>query len=266
MSEPMNRLLEIMARLRGPDGCPWDREQTLATLREYLLEESHEVLEALSEDDRDALCEELGDLLFQIVFQSRIAEELGWFDFAGVAEGIAAKLVRRHPHVFGSARLASSQEVIRQWEELKTEEREREGQESRLAGTPRSLPALRRALRISEKAARSGFDWPDIGGVLEKVREELSEWEEAAGHGDRRGRERELGDLLFTLVNAARKMEIDPEAALQATSDRFSRRFHHMEETARRGGESLERMTPARWEELWEEAKRRESGAQRNFD
>ena len=176
MDHPVARLLEIMARLRDPGGCPWDREQTLQTLRGYLLEESHEVLEALDRADPEALREELGDLLFQIVFQSRIAEESGWFEFRSVAEGIADKLVRRHPHVFGEVRLEHAGEVVRQWEELKEAEKARAATGSRLDGIPRSLPALLRSLRIGEKASRAGFDWEQAADVVAKVREEIGEW------------------------------------------------------------------------------------------
>jgi tetrapyrrole methylase family protein/MazG family protein len=258
MPDSMDRLLAIMARLRGPQGCPWDREQTLQTLRTFLLEESHEVGEAMRSGDPGALREELGDLLFQIVFQSRIAEEQGWFDFASVAEGIAGKLERRHPHVFGDTTLSTSSEVVRQWEELKDRERERNGLASRLAGVPDSLPALLRALRLSEKAARVGFDWKDARSVFEKVREEIGEWEESGAREDRDGSERELGDLLFSLVNTARKLGLDPEEALQRANDRFRDRFRRMERMLEGEGRRPEEVTPERLEELWGEAKRRE--------
>jgi len=259
MEDPVRALLEIMERLRSPDGCPWDREQTLESLRTYLLEENHEVLEAMGGQDPQALREELGDLLFQIVFQSRIAEEKGWFDFAGVAAGIAEKLVRRHPHVFGGGRLTASRDVVNQWEKLKDAERRRRGA-SRLASVPEGLPALLRALRLSEKAARAGFDWDDSRQVFEKVREEIREWEEATGNADREAASRELGDLLFSLVNVARRMGLDPEAALHSANRRFCGRFGRIEASLAREGRPLEEVDAARLNELWEEAKEVEKG------
>jgi len=258
MEDSLNRLVEIMARLRGPDGCPWDREQTLETLKVYLLEESHEVREAMEAGDPAALREELGDLLFQVIFQSRIAEERGWFDIREVAAGIVEKLVRRHPHVFGDSRLSTSREVVRQWEDLKEDERRHGAKGSRLASVPGGLPALLRALRLSEKAARAGFDWENLGQVFDKVREEIAEWEEATRKGDPEHAERELGDLLFSLVNVARRAGFEPEAALQSASTRFTRRFARMEETLERQGRRLEEVSAERLEELWEEAKRDE--------
>src|SRR5262245_51250938 len=258
MPASLDSLLEIMARLRGPQGCPWDREQTLDTLKTFLLEEAHEVLEAMEGDDRAALREELGDLLFQIVFQSRIAEEQGWFDFEAVAAAISEKLIRRHPHVFGSTRLGTASEVALQWEALKERERLEAADASRLQGVPRRLPSLLRALRLSQKAAHAGFEWPTTAGVFEKVREEIGEWERARSAGDRDAAQRELGDLLFSLVNVARKEGLDPEAALQGTNDRLQRRFRDMELKMAEAGESAESLTLERWDELWKEAKERE--------
>jgi len=260
MEDPVGRLVEIMAKLRGPDGCPWDREQSLETLKVYLLEETFEVRQAMEAEDPEALREELGDLLFQVIFQCRIAEEMGWFDLGGVASGIAEKLVRRHPHVFGDARVSTSREVVRQWEDLKEEERRRGAKRSRLSGVPGDLPGLLRALRLSEKAARAGFDWESTAHVFDKVREEIAEWEEASLHRDREQGERELGDLLFSLVNVARKMGLDPEAAVQGANTRFTRRFGRMEESLAREGRGPEEVPAARLEELWEDAKRAEEG------
>ena len=259
MEDSVKPLLEIMARLRAPDGCPWDREQTLESLRTYLLEENYEVLEAMDGPDPEALREELGDLLFQIVFQSRIAEEKGWFDFSDVAAGIVEKLVRRHPHVFGSERHTTSSEVVGQWDKLKDDERRRRGA-SRLAGVPGGLPALLRALRLSEKAARAGFDWEDTRQVFEKVREEIREWEEATGDADREAASRELGDLLFSLVNVARRMALDPEASLQSANRKFCGRFQRIEAVLAREGRRIEEVDAARLNELWEEAKDSEEG------
>jgi MazG family protein len=254
----LDSLLEIMARLRGPQGCPWDREQTLDTLKTFLLEEAHEVLEAMDGEDREALRDELGDLLFQIVFQSRLAEEQGWFDFEAVAAAIADKLIRRHPHVFGEDRLSSASEVALQWEALKERERLSSARSSRLQGVPRRLPGLLRALRLSQKAAHAGFEWPTIAGVFEKVREEIAEWELSRSAGDREAAERELGDLLFSLVNVARKEGLDPEAALQGCNDRFQRRFRTMELLMAETGESAESLSLERWDELWSKAKERD--------
>lgn len=255
MATPIDELLAVMDRLRGPQGCPWDREQTLKTLQTYLLEEAHEVLQAMEREAPDLLREELGDLLFQVVFQSRIAAEKGWFDFQAIARGISEKLVRRHPHVFGDARVADSREVIRQWEDLKEEERRKSAQGSRLGGVPPSLPALLQALRLSEKAARAGFDWTSADQVFHKVREEIGEWEEATHATDSDSAARELGDLLFSLVNVARKLGLDPEASLQGTNQRFRSRFATMEKAVMDGGERMEELSPERWEELWARAK-----------
>lgn len=255
MPAALIRLLEIMARLRGPDGCPWDREQTLDSLRTFLLEETHEVLEAMEVGEAAPLREELGDLLFQIVFQSRIAEERGWFDFEAVAAEISDKLVRRHPHIFGDARLATSEEVAHQWEALKETERRRAASPSRLAGVPKKLPGLLRALRLSQKAARTGFDWSTSGEVFDKVREEIGEWEQATRAKDREAAGRELGDLLFSLVNVARKQGIDPEEALQGSNARFQRRFQEMERAMSEAGEDPQSLSARRWDELWRKAK-----------
>jgi tetrapyrrole methylase family protein/MazG family protein len=255
MPSELETLLQIMGRLRGPDGCPWDREQTLQTLQGFLLEEAHEVLQALEQGDPSSLEEELGDLLFQIVFQSRIAEELGWFDFQKVAGRIVEKLIRRHPHVFGESTLATAGEVVRQWEELKEKERKRAGDPSRLSGVPRTLPALLCALRLSQKAARAGFDWSTPGNVFVKVREEIQEWEEATHHAGKERAQQELGDLLFSLVNAARKLGLDPEAALHSANQEFRRRFIWMEQALSATGEKAENLSAQRWDELWRKAK-----------
>ncbi|HET8724449.1 MAG TPA: nucleoside triphosphate pyrophosphohydrolase [Anaeromyxobacteraceae bacterium] len=268
-SDAVERLLAVMARLRGPDGCPWDREQTLSTLRPYVLEETYEVLEAIDSGDAAAHREELGDLLLQIVFQARIAEEEGRFDFAGVADAISEKLLSRHPHVFGpgatspdarpdpaASTVRDADGVLRQWAALKKRENEAKGRgKSVLEGVPRELPALARAERLTEKASRVGFDWPDAAGARAKVAEELAEVDEAIAGGDRARIEDELGDLLFAVANLARKLGIAPEEALRGTLAKFVARFEHVEsELARRGvphgGASLDEM-----DRLWEEAK-----------
>jgi tetrapyrrole methylase family protein/MazG family protein len=257
MESSLYRLVEIMARLRGENGCPWDREQTLETLKVYLLEESFEVRQAIDSGDPEALREELGDLLLQVIFQSRIAEEKGWFGIEDVALGIAEKLIRRHPHLFGGSPLSTAGEVTRQWEELKDQERRRRAGGSRLASVPPGLPALLRALRLSERAARSGFDWDRTAQVFDKVREEIGEWEAEVASANPERAARELGDLLFSLVNVARHLGLDPEAALQSANDRFARRFGHLERALEGEGKDLKEAGAARLEELWQEAKRR---------
>jgi len=256
-ADAVKKLLAIMARLRGPDGCPWDREQTLKTLRPYVLEETYEVLEAMESGDSREHCEELGDLLLQIVFQARIAEEEGRFDFADVAEAISAKLVRRHPHVFGDARVKDAEGVMRQWVALKREEKAaRGGGKSVLEGVPREMPALARAERLTEKASRIGFDWPDPAGARAKVDEELRELDEAIRGGERERVEDELGDVLFAVANLARKLQLPPEEALRNSVKRFIARFEHVERELERRGVPHGTATLEEMDRLWEEAKR----------
>jgi tetrapyrrole methylase family protein/MazG family protein len=265
----VERLVAIMARLRGPDGCPWDREQTLETLRPYVLEETYEVLEAIDEGDPEAHREELGDLLLQIVFQARLAEEEGRFDLAGVADAISEKLLSRHPHVFGpgarsaddrpgpeATEVRDADAVLRQWASLKKKENEAKGRgKSVLEGVPRELPALARAERLTEKASRIGFDWPDAAGARAKVAEEIAELDEAIASGDRGHIEDELGDVLFAVANLSRKLGIPPEEALRGTLGRFIARFHHVEEGLRRQGTPHGTATLAEMDRLWDEAK-----------
>jgi tetrapyrrole methylase family protein / MazG family protein len=249
----MAAVQDTMARLRAPDGCPWDREQTHQTLRENLLEETYEVLAALDAEEDEKLCEELGDLLMQIAMHVQIATEEGAFRFADVARGIDAKLRRRHPHVFGDAKVQGTGEVLRNWEAIKAGERRSAagGEVSRLAGVPTILPALARAQALSARAARHGFDWPDVEGVLGQVGEELQELVAAESQQERQW---ELGDLLFTLVNVARWLGIDAESALRAACDRFVRRYAVMEGEARVRGVDLLEMAPAEREALWKAA------------
>jgi MazG family protein len=258
-SEAIERLLAIMARLRAPDGCPWDREQTLASLRPYLLEETYEVLEAIDDGDPREHCEELGDLLLQIVFQAQLAKEAGQFAFEDVAEAISKKLVSRHPHVFGDADVKDADGVLRQWAALKKKEKQAKGKgRSVLEGVPRELPALARAERLTEKASRIGFDWPDAAGARAKVTEELAELDAAVAAGDRAHVEHELGDLLFAVVNLARKLALPPEEALRGAIGRFIERFEHVERGLERAGVSHGEATLAQMDELWNEAKRLE--------
>ena len=252
----MDRLKQIMARLRGPDGCPWDREQTLASLATFLLEETHEVLDAMSSGTPDAHREELGDLLFQIVFQARVAEEEGSFDLDGVMRDIGDKIVRRHPHVFGDASLETSEQVLKQWEQIKVEERRSKGGGSMFSSVPEQLPALLKAMRISSKAARVGFDWPDRRSLLEKLEEEKRELLLALRSGAKAAVQEEIGDLLFTVVNVARQAGIDPELALQECNRKFLRRFGHIEEGLTARGLSPAPEHRVLMEELWDQAKK----------
>lgn len=257
--EAIRELLEIMARLRAPGGCPWDREQTMDSLKPYLIEEAFEVLEAMDEGDDAAHREELGDLLLQIVFQAEIAREEGRWDFGAVARGISEKLVYRHPHVFGEATAKDAAEVEQSWARLKAAEkaRKRGAPVSALDGVPRQAPALLRAERIGEKAARVGFDWPDAAGPRAKIEEELRELEEARAAGDAEATFHELGDLLFSVVNLARHLRVPPEDALRAAITRFETRFHRMEERLRAADHPAgEAADPETLEALWQEAKR----------
>ncbi len=258
-SESIERLVGIMARLREPGGCPWDREQTLVSLRPYLLEETYEVLEAIDDGDPREHCEELGDLLLQIVFQARVAEEEGRFGFPDVANAIADKLVRRHPHVFGDAKVEGAEGVLRQWAALKREEKAAKGgSTSALVGVPRELPALARADRLAEKASRVGFDWPDVAGARAKVDEELRELDDAMATGDRSAVESELGDVLFAVANVGRKLGVAPEEALRGTVARFIARFQHVERELLLRGVAPGEASPEQMDELWIEAKRLE--------
>jgi tetrapyrrole methylase family protein / MazG family protein len=247
-------LIEIMARLR--DGCPWDREQTHRTLVPYLIEETYEVVEAIEADDLSALCEELGDLLLQIVFHSQLGAETGKFTVADVVDALSNKMVRRHPHVFGDAVIEDVDSQWRSWEKLKAQEKTGQSRKSRLDGIPKALGALQRGQRMQEKASRVGFDWPDVGGVLDKLHEELTELSQARRErqDDAHVRE-ELGDVLFTIVNLARSLGIDAETAMREANEKFYRRFAFMEERAASKGKTLSDLTLDELEELWQLAK-----------
>ena len=239
MSESFDHLVAIMDRLRDPGGCPWDREQTIHTLAPYFLEEAYEVVDAIASGDPERLREELGDLLLQIVFVSRLAREQDWFDLDGVSEGISEKMVRRHPHVFGDREVEGSDEVMRNWEDIKKEERSGEPDPSVLDGVPSSLPALLKAFRMTEKAAAVGFDWRKPIDVMDKMREEMDELQTELGTGDEVADDRvraEMGDILFVMANLSRHLGVEPETALQQTNATFLRRFQAMEDRARRSG------------------------------
>lgn len=254
---PFEDLVSVMARLRGPDGCPWDREQTLESLRGYLLEESYEALEAIDGGDPRMVREELGDLLLEVVFLAQICAERGLFNIHDVAAGIRDKLVRRHPHVFGGRPASGAREAIQRWEEIKNAERAAAGtpDASVLDGVPKNLPALLRAHRLSTKASVVGFDWKAAEQLHEKVDEELSELRTATAAGDREAMQEELGDLLFALANVGRFASIDPEQALQAANRKFLDRFHYVELALRRRGVPLEEAGLDLMETLWQEAK-----------
>ena len=252
---PIDRLLAIMARLRDPQrGCPWDTEQNFATIAPYTIEEAYEVADAIAREDMAALKDELGDLLLQVVFHARMAEEAGFFAFDDVAAAIADKMVRRHPHVFGDAEIASVAAQNAAWEAHKAREREARGQaQSVLDGVALALPALLRAAKLSRRAARIGFDWPDADDVIDKIEEELDEIQDALDDGaDRAILEEEVGDLLFAAANLARKLDIEPETALRRATAKFERRFRQVEALAKERGIGADL---AALQDLWEEIK-----------
>jgi ATP diphosphatase len=252
----LQKLLDLVARLRAPDGCPWDREQSLADVRAYFLEEAHEVAGAIDGGDWDELAEELGDMLFQVAFIGRLAEEAGAFRLADVVERVHQKMVARHPHVFGGEVLADAEAVRQAWERRKLQEEP--GRTSLLSGVPGSLPALLGAYRLTQKAAGVGFDWPDAASVLAKADEEIAELRQAlesVGPGRREAVKEEVGDLLFTLANLARKLEVDPEAALAGTNRKFRQRFEHVEKGLEARGKTAAEATLEEMDGLWEEAK-----------
>lgn len=246
------RLLDIMKTLRAPGGCPWDREQTIESLKPYLLEETYETLEAMDVGG-ESLKGELGDLLLQIVFQSLIMEEEGHFDIEDVAKGISDKLVRRHPHVFGDIDVEDSEEVLVNWEKIKLEEKEHEHRKSVLDGIPATFPPLMRAAKLQKKAARVGFDWKEVDGALVKMEEEIEEMRKAFANDDTDNLKEEIGDVIFSLVNVARLAGIDVNEALMSTNNKFDRRFRYVEERCDVEEADLETM-----DRLWNEAKKQE--------
>lgn len=262
MSEAFDHLVAIMDRLRDPGGCPWDRKQTLESLAGYVLEEAYEVVEAVHDGDPDELCGELGDLLLQIVFMARIGREHGGFDIDTVCRRIADKMVRRHPHVFADHEVADADEVVRNWESIKAEERGSDADRSTLDGVPASLPGLLKVYRMTEKAAAVGFDWRRPADVVAKIREEVDELEAEVGRLEAADSDRvraEMGDVLFSLANLARHLGVEPETALQETGGRFQRRFRHMEALARDRGERLRDLDDEALDGLWQRAKAAES-------
>lgn len=244
-------LVAIIARLRAPDGCPWDRQQTHASLRENLLAECYEVLAALDEGDSEKLCDELGDLLMQIVLHAQISAEAGEFEMGDVVKGINTKLIHRHPHIFGSKKVRDAEEVALNWELLK--QGEREADTSVLESVPRHMPALGYSQEIQRRVAWVGFDWEDIGGIIDKLAEEVREFQQAESQEQKA---QEFGDILFTLVNVARRQGIDSESALREANRRFFRRFTYMEELCRQRGLSFSELSFEEQNALWEEAKK----------
>ena len=256
MSQPENlsqfdTLVDIITRLRAPDGCPWDRKQTHASLRESLLEECYEVLEALDEGDSAKLCQELGDLLLHIILHVRIASEAGEFELEDVLRGINAKMIHRHPHVFGSVKVKDAEEVAHNWEALKQEEHGADT--SILASVPKQMPSLGYSQEVQHRVARVGFDWEDVDGVIDKLVEEVGEFKQADNEQERI---QEFGDLLFTLANVARRLGVDSETALREANQRFYRRFTYMEEVCRQRGVKIGDLSFDEQNALWEEAKK----------
>ena len=250
-TEQMARLLEIMARLRRPgDGCPWDLEQTIDSVKPNLIEEAYEALDAMESGNREHLAEELGDVLLQIVLQSQIASEEGSFDFARVAKGISDKLIRRHPHIFGDVKVANSKEVLRNWDAIK--KTEKKARESALDGVAKHVPPLHRAFQLQKRAARVGFDWSDIKDVYAKLDEEIAELKEAAAAGNRKQVVEELGDVLFSVVNIARFVKVDPAYALELSNAKFSRRFRIVENEIVSGGRRMKDCTLAEMDAIWD--------------
>lgn len=257
---PYERVKNLMAKLRAPDGCPWDREQDFADIARYTIEEAYEVADAINKNDMVHLREELGDLLFQTVFHSRIAEEAGAFSLDDVTDDLVRKMVRRHPHVFGDGAERTAEQQVLEWEDVKAQERAEKGEtaarnKSLLDDVALALPALMRAEKLQKRAARVGFDWPNLDGVMDKIIEEAQEVKEAADSGDMDAIEDEMGDLLFAVTNLARKLGIDPEVALRRTNDKFTRRFKFVEQGAARDGKVLPEMTLDEMDALWNDAK-----------
>ncbi len=251
MSRPaaaLEELLQIQKRLLAPGGCPWDREQNHQSLVRYLIEETYEVIEAIEQGDMHKLQEELGDLLLQVVFHAALAEENGAFDFSDLTRTVSQKMINRHPHVFGSMSLKTSDDVLDNWETFKR----REGKKYLLDGIPKSLPALMRAEKIQEKLSRVGYDWPDVTGALDKLQEEIGELAEAETS---QAITEEMGDILFAMVNVARFKKVEVEQALQFTNDKVSRRFRYIEDVVAGRGQSLDQVTLEDMDAIWDESK-----------
>lgn len=251
-----NDLLRIMEILRAPDGCMWDREQDHRSIRRNFIEETYEVCEAIDEEDTEHLKEELGDVLLQVVFHTQMEKEKGVFDINDVADGICKKLIFRHPHIFGDVKVGSTDEILSNWDDLKRKEKKQETDTSTLESVSKSLPSLIRAQKLQKKAAKVGFDWPDVSGALDKVEEELAEVRAAiGGDGDV---EEEIGDLIFAVTNVSRFVKVDSERAAEKTCNKFVRRFADMEQQAKTQGKQLSELTLEEMDALWDEAKKKE--------
>ena len=248
-------LLDIMERLRCEDGCPWDREQTHESLKRYLIEETYEVLEAIDLKDRDKICEELGDVLLQVVFHAQIGKEKGEFSIDDVITEVCRKLIRRHPHVFGEVKADTSEQVLENWEEIKKKEKKLKSQTGVLKDVPSNLPALIRSYKVQQKAAHVGFDWDNIESVFDKVEEELQELRDVYKSKNVERITEELGDTIFAIVNLARFLKVQPELALTGTINKFIRRFEYIEQQSLKAGKKLEDMTLEEMDRLWNEAK-----------
>lgn len=259
MSEKFSRLVEIMEKLRSEDGCPWDRVQTHDSLKKYLIEETYELIDAIERGDYEAMKEELGDLLLQVVFHSKIAKDSGKFDIDDVIDSISEKMISRHPHVFGSADFKTPEEVLNQWDDRKREEGKLK--KSILEGIPSSLPALMRAYKLQSRAAKVGFDWDNIEGVIDKIEEEIRELKDAMKENKKERIEEELGDLLFSIVNFGRFIKIDPETALRKTNRKFEERFRSLERLVREQGKNLKDLSLDEMDALWNVVKSKERGS-----
>ncbi len=262
-SDPFRRLVAIMAALRAPDGCPWDREQTHATLKQYMIEEAHEAVEAIDSGDDQDICEELGDVALQVVFNAQLAAEQGRFTIDDVMQAICVKLIRRHPHVFGEEQAATAADVLKNWEVIKKAEKAEKAAESGepksvLEGVPRSLPALHRSHRVQEKAARVGFDWPSASEAFPKVEEELRELQQAVQNESPTEVAEEMGDLLFALVNYARLSGMRAEELLHQAVNKFESRFRAMEGRIQESGQAIEQLTLEQMDAVWNEIKRKQ--------
>lgn len=256
--EAFGRLIELIGTLRSENGCPWDRKQTPQSMHHYILEEYHEMVDALNRGVPAEIADEMGDLIFLVIFVAYVLQQQGVASLTEVLEGVTEKMERRHPHVFGDVKVSSADEVVDNWTKIKASEENIRRRESILDGVPRSLPALSRAQKLARRAAKVGFDWTRPEEVFHKVDEELAEFKEAVSQGSRGEIREELGDLLFVIVNAARHLEVNAETALDETSDKFERRFRHIEKGLSDRGTTLEQASLAEMDELWDEAKREE--------
>ncbi|MGN0461717.1 MAG: nucleoside triphosphate pyrophosphohydrolase [Ruminococcus sp.] len=248
-------LLQIMKMLRAPGGCPWDREQTHKSIRQNFIEETYEVIEAIDTEDRELLKEELGDVLLQVVFHSEMESEVGSFDINDVCDGICKKLIVRHPHIFADVKADTTDEVLSNWDKIKMQTKSQKTQSDAMDSVSKSLPSLMRSEKLQKKAAKVGFDWPDVSGALQKVEEETQELKKAIEDGDKKGMEEELGDLLFSVVNVSRFLKVDSEEALYHACDKFTNRFRMVEALAKERGIAMESAPLSLLDSLWDEVK-----------